>query len=185
MATDFHRLRAMFDELELKYFADGEREWFYLPYRHWAITAHLAEDGVMFRVPYLGRRDDMKKPKRSMRRLLAENSRLKVAQYVIAPDGEIQASYFLLWLDEEPATEEVRRVLSSLCGLAERYRAVLAGEAPPWVDADSHDTDVDQSPEDAAEADPDGAREMIDRVFDELLDEMGDDSPFGDGPDPD
>ncbi|MCZ7599918.1 MAG: hypothetical protein M5U09_22290 [Gammaproteobacteria bacterium] len=45
----------MLRQMDMKFCADRRSGWFYLPYRHWAIMAHVVEDGIMFQVPYLAR----------------------------------------------------------------------------------------------------------------------------------
>lgn len=191
MAVSYQTFRDLLDEAELKYYADEQRGWFLLPYRHWAITVQLAADGLIFRVPYLGRRQDWSKPKRTMQFLLAENSRLKVGQYIVEPDGELLASHFLLWLDQEPTLEVIQRVFRSLCGLARRLPDVLEGKSPPWSrrgssrserprpdeSAPDADSDADDEAEPPARADvrqgrgqrEDGIRRMLDQLLNDLL----------------
>ncbi|MCZ7599919.1 MAG: hypothetical protein M5U09_22295 [Gammaproteobacteria bacterium] len=109
----------------------------------------------------------------------------------------MQASYFLLWLDNEPSIGEVQRVLRSLCaGLAERFRRCSPARCRrPTNDRDDDQDDGDRSGHGATDtpagkegnagqrgqdqergtADSLTARDLDDRVFDDLLDELGDD----------
>lgn len=184
MAASFWQMRDVLDALELKYHADEQHQWFHLPYARWAITIDFTGDGAMFRTRYLAQLQSFDQPVLAMGRLLAENSRLKVGQYIVAPDGEIAASSFMLALaDHEPTTAEVRRTLEALCGLSHRFADVVAGRTLPWGNpAGTSDDELAAGPgttasggaqarDDATSEPPAALREMFEQLFDDVIDD--------------